>query len=199
MQIRLLDAAGARQLYESRMARDFPPGELKPFAAVEELLAAGLYEPLTFTDDAGAVLAYAWQVVLPGQQAGLVDYFAVRSDLRGSGIGTRALHLLQTHYAPRLAALLLECEHPAEAERSQAAHRILSAGRGAGHGAGKPGVRRAVRHFAAALRRSSAAGQHAEYRAANAVQQDGAAALLPRQRNILRQLGPYYPRKGVET
>ena len=56
MQIRLLDAAGARQLYESRMARDFPPGELKPFAAVEELLAAGLYEPLTFTDDAGAVL-----------------------------------------------------------------------------------------------------------------------------------------------
>ena len=52
MQIRLLDAAGARQLYESRMARDFPPGELKPFAAVEELLTAGLYEPLTFTDDA---------------------------------------------------------------------------------------------------------------------------------------------------
>lgn len=88
MRIRLLDAAGARQLYESRMARDFPPGELKPFAAMEELLAAGLYEPLTFTDDAGAVLAYAWQVVLPGQQAGLVDYFAVRSDLRGSGIGT---------------------------------------------------------------------------------------------------------------
>ena len=93
MRIRLLNAAGARQLYESRMARDFPPGELKPFAAMEELLAAGLYEPLTFTDDAGAVLAYAWQVVLPGQQAGLVDYFAVRSDLRGSGIGTRALHL----------------------------------------------------------------------------------------------------------
>ena len=45
MRIRLLDAAGARQLYESRMARDFPPGELKPFAAMEELLAAGLYEP----------------------------------------------------------------------------------------------------------------------------------------------------------
>ena len=117
MRIRLLNAAGARQLYESRMARDFPPGELKPFAAVEELLAAGLYEPLTFTDDAGAVLAYAWQVVLPGQQAGLVDYFAVRSDLRGSGIGTRALHLL--------AALLLECEHPAEAPDAAIARRRI--------------------------------------------------------------------------
>ena len=120
-----MDAAGARQLYESRMARDFPPGELKPFAAMEELLAAGLYEPLTFTDDAGAVLAYAWQVVLPGQQAGLVDYFAVRSDLRGSGIGTRALHLLQAHYAPRLAALLLECEHPAEAPDAAIARRRI--------------------------------------------------------------------------
>ena len=48
MRIRLLDAAGARQLYESRMARDFPPGELKPFAAMEELLAAGLYECQNF-------------------------------------------------------------------------------------------------------------------------------------------------------
>ena len=47
MRIRLLNAAGARQLYESRMARDFPPGELKPFAAMEELLAAGLYGALT--------------------------------------------------------------------------------------------------------------------------------------------------------
>ena len=59
MRIRLLDAAGARQLYESRMARDFPPGELKPFAAMEELLAAGLYEPLTFTDDAATCGAAA--------------------------------------------------------------------------------------------------------------------------------------------
>ena len=100
MRIRLLNAAGARQLYESRMARDFPPGELKPFATMEELLAAGLYEPLTFTDDAGAVL-------------------------RGSGIGTRALHLLQAHYAPRLAALLLECEHPAEAPDAAVARRRI--------------------------------------------------------------------------
>ena len=128
------------------MARDFPPGELKPFAAMEELLAAGLYEPLTFTDDAGAVLAYAWQVVLPGQQAGLVDYFAVRSDLRGSGIGTRALHLLQAHYAPRRSP---GCGH------CPAAHRVLPAGRGTGYGAGKPGVRCAVQHFAAALRRDT--------------------------------------------
>lgn len=42
----------------------------------------------------------------------------------------RALHLLQAHYAPRLAALLLECEHPAEAPgcgHCPAAHRVLPA------------------------------------------------------------------------
>ena len=54
-----------------------------------------------------------------------MDYFAVRSDLRGSGIGTRALHLLQAHYAPRLAALLLECEHPAEAPDAAIARRRI--------------------------------------------------------------------------
>lgn len=125
MQIRRLDAAGAKQLYETRMVRDFPPGELKPFAAVEELLSAGLYEPLSFTDESGAVLAYAWQVMLPGGQAGLVDYFAVRSDLRGSGIGTKALRLLREQYAPRLAALLLECEHPADAPDPAIARRRI--------------------------------------------------------------------------
>ena len=121
MQIHLLDTAGARELYATRMVRDFPPEELKPFTSIEELLNAGLYEPLTFADDAGAVVAYAWQVILPGAASGLVDYFAVRSDLRGSGIGTRALQLLREYYAPRLAALQLEVEHPAEAPDPAAA------------------------------------------------------------------------------
>ena len=125
MTLREMRLPELKRLHETELREAFPPQELKPFAAMEELLAAGLYEPLTFTDDAGAVLAYAWQVVLPGQQAGLVDYFAVRSDLRGSGIGTRALHLLQAHYAPRLAALLLECEHPAEAPDAAIARRRI--------------------------------------------------------------------------
>ena len=112
MRIRLLDAAGARQLYESRMARDFPPGELKPFAAMEELLAAGLYEPLTFTDDTGAVLAYAWQVShcrgsRPGWWITLPCAATCGQRHRHPGAAPAA-NPLRT----RLAALLLECEHP---------------------------------------------------------------------------------------
>lgn len=103
MQITRLSAAECEDLYRSALPRDFPAAELKPFAEIQRLLESGVYEPLLLTDDAGARLAYAWQVVLPGQRT--------------------------------------------------AAHRVLPAGRRAGHGAGKPGVRHAVRRAGPALRR----------------------------------------------
>ena len=97
MQIKRLSPAGCEELYRTALPRDFPAAECKPFAEVRRLLEAGLYEPLLLTDDAGARLAYAWQVVLPGQRTALLDYFAVRCDLRGSGVGTAALQLLRDY------------------------------------------------------------------------------------------------------
>ena len=94
MQITRLSAAECEDLYRSALPRDFPAAELKPFAEIQRLLESGVYEPLLLTDDAGARLAYAWQVVLPGQRTALLDYFAVRYDLRGSGVGTAALGLV---------------------------------------------------------------------------------------------------------
>ena len=90
MQILRLSPAACEELYHTALPRDFPAAELKPFAEIQRLLDAGIYEPLLLTDDAGARLAYAWQVVLPGQRTALLDYFAVRYDLRGSGVGTAA-------------------------------------------------------------------------------------------------------------
>ena len=125
MQIQLLDCAAAQQIYETRMVQDFPAAELKPFSAVREMMRAGIYEPLVLCDAAGALQAYAWQVLLPGRRSALLDYFAVRSDLRGGGIGTQALHALARHYADRLDDLILECEHPDEApDRAVAQRRI---------------------------------------------------------------------------
>ena len=115
MQIKRLSPADCEELYHTALPRDFPAAECKPFAEIRRLLEAGVYEPLLLTDDAGARLAYAWQVVLPGQRTALLDYFAVRCDLRGSGVGTAALQLLRDYYALRVQDLLLECEHPAEA------------------------------------------------------------------------------------
>lgn len=125
MQIRLLDCATAQQIYETRMVQDFPAAELKPFTAVREMMQAGIYEPLALYDEADHLQAYAWQVLLPGRRSALLDYFAVRKDLRGGGIGTQALQALSRHYADRLDDLILECEHPEEApDRAVAQRRI---------------------------------------------------------------------------
>lgn len=125
MQIRLLDCAAAQQIYETRMVQDFPAAELKPFTAVREMMQAGIYEPLALYDEADHLQAYAWQVLLPGRRSALLDYFAVRKDLRGGGIGTQALQALSRHYAHRLDDLILECEHPEEApDRAVAQRRI---------------------------------------------------------------------------
>lgn len=125
MQIRLLDCAAAQQIYETYMVQDFPAAELKPFSAVREMIQAGIYEPLALYGEGGLLQAYAWQVLMPGERAALLDYFAVRGELRGSGVGTRALQALAQHYASRVDDLILECEHPDEApDRGVAQRRI---------------------------------------------------------------------------
>ena len=73
MQIQLLDCAGAQQLYETRMVQDFPAAELKPFTAIREMMQAGIYEPLALCGADGALQAYAFQVLLPGERAALLD------------------------------------------------------------------------------------------------------------------------------
>lgn len=126
MRIQLLDCAAAQELYSAHMVRDFPADELKPFSSVRELMQAGLYEPLALVGEDGALQAYAWQVLLPGRRSALLDYFAVRRDLRGTGVGTRALRLLADHYRDRLDDLILECEHPDEAPDPGAARRRIA-------------------------------------------------------------------------
>ena len=115
MKIVLLNVEQAQSIYRSQMVRDFPESELKPFASVQGMMTRGLYEPLAFYDEAGALMAYAWQAVLPQCRNVLLDYFAVLPQYRGSGVGTAVLKELAAYYAPRKQSLIIECEHPAEA------------------------------------------------------------------------------------
>ena len=125
MQVTPLTLPELRNLYDTAMAQDFPPAERKPFSAMEALLRRGFYEPLLLTGTAGEPLAYALQVVAPGVPCALIDYFAVRADLRGGGVGTAALQLVKEYCAMRVQDLLLECEHPAEAPDPDAARRRI--------------------------------------------------------------------------
>ena len=125
MQIQRITSAECEELYRTALPRDFPAAELKPFSEIQRLLDAGVYEPLLLTDDTGTRLAYAWLVVRPAQRTALLDYFAVRYDLRGGGVGTAALQLVKEYCAMRVQDLLLECEHPAEAPDPDAARRRI--------------------------------------------------------------------------
>ena len=125
MKIVLLNVEQAQSIYRSQMVRDFPESELKPFASVQGMMTRGLYEPLAFYDEAGALMAYAWQAVLPQCRNVLLDYFAVLPQYRGSGVGTAVLKELAAYYAPRKQSLIIECEHPAEAPEPAVARRRI--------------------------------------------------------------------------
>ena len=119
-----LDMQQAAQIYTQYMAQDFPPDELKPFAMIEAASARGEYECLGCF--AGASLCGYAYLLRQGQDY-LLDYFAVRADLRGSGYGSRILCMLQAQYADA-AAFLIESENPdyaADAEARSARQRRL--------------------------------------------------------------------------
>lgn len=124
MEIRALNKAEAKNVYEEHMLVDFPEGELKPFAAIGQMMDQGIYEPLAVYEG-GRMAAYAWQTVLPERRGALIDYYAVMPDLRGGGIGTRILAALAGYYAGRKDTLIIECEHPSEAPDQAIAKRRI--------------------------------------------------------------------------
>lgn len=121
-----LNAAQTKDVYDRWMKRDFPPEELKPYGSMAQMMAKGWYEPSALMEEeTGGMAAYAFQTVMPGCRCALLDYFAVLPDLRGQGAGTAALGALAAHYAGRMDALIIECEHPAEAPDQEVARRRI--------------------------------------------------------------------------
>lgn len=121
-----LNAAQTKDVYDCWMKRDFLPEELKPYGSMAQMMAKGWYEPLALMEEeTGGMTAYAFQTVMPGCRCALLDYFVVLPDLRGQGAGTAALGALAAHYAGRMDALIIECEHPAEAPDPEVARRRI--------------------------------------------------------------------------
>lgn len=106
--IRALGPDEIRALYAGRLKEDFPPDELKSLAAIERLYAQGRYA--CYAADGAGIPAYAFFVKL-GSRA-LVDYFAVRRDLRGQGVGSRFLQALVGGPLRGMDVVLLEADDP---------------------------------------------------------------------------------------
>ena len=107
-----------RTIYLERIKKDFAPDEIKPLSRIRKALAEGNYACYG-AFEGEQITAYAF-FVLNGRCA-LVDYLAVREDLRGQGTGSRFLQLMMSGLMQQFDCVLLESEDPdfAEAEEEK--------------------------------------------------------------------------------
>ncbi len=96
-------------VYRERIMKDFAPDEIKPLPRIREALRAGHYACYG-AFEGESLAAYAF-VATDGRSA-MVDYFAVREDLRGRGTGSLVLRTLTDALARRFDCVLLESEDP---------------------------------------------------------------------------------------
>lgn len=90
----------------------FPPAERKPFSRIRSTVKAGKCDLWTILDD-GRFAGFASTV--NGPQQVMLDYLATLPNLRGAGIGTRALRLFLAQYPGK--GVFVEIESPfADAE-----------------------------------------------------------------------------------
>ena len=109
MDIGLLTLPEIREIYRKRLKHDFPANEVKPLARIEKAFRDGRYRcyGVREGDD---LLAYAF-FVLTGDLY-LLDYYAVKKDLRGSGIGSGFLKELNSRCLREAACVLVEVDDP---------------------------------------------------------------------------------------
>lgn len=87
----------------------FPENERKPFSLIERKAAMGEMEILLIREDgkrAGLAITYLDEELV------LLDYFAIAQQMRGQGIGSDALQMLQALYGEH--QFFLEIEKPGE-------------------------------------------------------------------------------------
>lgn len=111
MELRILTPEELKIAYETDLMEAFPPSELKPLSAMEEMRAQGIYDPLCLFDDAGDALGY---LLLWKHRDGrflLIDYLCVPARRRNGGIGAKLLKMVFDAY-PAQTVFLGESEAP---------------------------------------------------------------------------------------
>jgi GNAT superfamily N-acetyltransferase len=109
LKVRELQVDEIKSLYNERLTRDFPPDELKPFTMIMSALERDAYICYGALVEE-SILAYAFFVKC-GNDA-LIDYYAVREDIRDAGIGSRFMQELISGPLQGMNCVLLEVEDP---------------------------------------------------------------------------------------
>ena len=110
MRLRPLSLAELERLHRTEMREDFPPEELKPFAAMRTLYEAGAYRPMgAFEGETLQGYALLWDS--PEKRYILVDYLGVPREKRNAGRGGQIMRLLAESFRDR-DGILVESEAP---------------------------------------------------------------------------------------
>lgn len=110
MEQRNLTLEQCRQVYDTYLCRDFPADEVKPFSVIRDAFERGAYSAKGFYEN-GDLQGYAF---FHREKAFiLLDYFAVCSDRRGQGIGSRIFARIRESLQPG-ETLFIEAEKPSE-------------------------------------------------------------------------------------
>ncbi len=105
------------EIYEKRMREDFPENELKPFSAMKQMRKAGIYRAYGLREEKG-LLAYWCVLCDQKEKTMLLDYLAIRKDLRGQGYGRKVISSLADNMNSGY-ILFIESENPEGAENAE--------------------------------------------------------------------------------
>ena len=110
--MRRLTKAETEKIYHELMSRHFPAEEIKPWSKISELWDKGRYFAYSWEEN-GEFLGYA---LLYQANDGylLLDYYAVLSQERNKGYGSRFLHVLGEELQEE-SGIIIEVEDPAYA------------------------------------------------------------------------------------
>lgn len=115
--IETLSLLEGKEIYYSRLVRDFPACEVKPWEKIEQFTKEGFYEMFGMWEG-DTLLAYAFVAKDVSKQHLLMDYFAVSENSRGKGYGQYFLKHFWELY-PKAAGVVFEVEDVSEAVNEQ--------------------------------------------------------------------------------
>ncbi len=108
MHLKTLTKNQIKDLYNDRLIIDFPPAELKPLPVILDAVDKGIYEGLGLYDGEEMV---GYSSLVKQADNYLVDYLAIFSEKRNSGIGSNLIKLL-AGYMDGTGSVIVEVEDP---------------------------------------------------------------------------------------
>jgi len=107
-------------IYNTYMQEDFPSGELKPLSHIIKSMDEGYGFALGIYGE--ELVGYGVFVLCGEAGCALLDYFAIRRERRGEGLGHRALALFEAYFKeklPQVGGLYIESERIGAAENEK--------------------------------------------------------------------------------